>query len=380
MTIHWCGTGRSAAPGLRRLIDGGQRPVVWNRTVAHAEAAVGDRAADIRPFTLSALGEALAEGDLVVSMLPAGHLLPLAEICLARGAHLVSPSAIEPGLRALDQACREAGLVSLHEVGLAPGIDHLMAHDLVMRYRAAPGYHPDNILGFTSFAGDMPETAGAFRYKFGWSPVEALQALCAPARSLRHFSELRVRHPWDAMISFDAPLPLPERVEVHPTGDSLPYIGEYRFEPYWKLRDFMRGTIRLAGWAEAWAPVLEELGGLQGEAGTARLAAMAHGLSLDHAYAPGEADRVLLFVSLKAEREGRPVFSETWALDATGDVRGRAVARLVSIPVSLAVGSVLAREIAAGVHSAPHDPRLVGRWLEDIRHQTHHLRRIDHLA
>jgi hypothetical protein len=48
MTIHWCGTGLSSVPGLRRLIGGGHKVVVWNRTVEKAREAVGDLTQDIR--------------------------------------------------------------------------------------------------------------------------------------------------------------------------------------------------------------------------------------------------------------------------------------------------------------------------------------------
>jgi 3-hydroxyisobutyrate dehydrogenase-like beta-hydroxyacid dehydrogenase len=44
MTIHWCGTGLSSGPGLRRLIEAGHPTVVWNRTVANAREVVGDLA------------------------------------------------------------------------------------------------------------------------------------------------------------------------------------------------------------------------------------------------------------------------------------------------------------------------------------------------
>ena len=53
--------------------------------------------------------------------------------------------------------------------------------------------------------------------------------------------------------------------------------------------------------------------------------------------------------------------------------------RLVSVPVSLATEAVLAREIPAGVHGAPHDPKLVARWLDQVGHLAQFLRRIDHL-
>ena len=133
MTIHWCGTGLSSIPGLRRLIEAGHPVTVWNRTVEKARAEVGDLTQDIRAFSLEALGAALKPGDIAVSMLPADQHVGIAKLCLEKGANFCSSSYIAPEMRALDEAFREAGLVSVNEVGLDPGIDHLMAHDLVAR-------------------------------------------------------------------------------------------------------------------------------------------------------------------------------------------------------------------------------------------------------
>ena len=383
MTIHWCGTGLSSAPGLRRLIEAGHSVVVWNRTVAKARDVVGDLTDDIRVYSLEALQAALQPGDVAISMLPADQHVAIATACLNAGAHFVSSSYIAPEMRALDGAFRDAGLVSLNEIGLDPGIDHLMAHDLVARYRASPAYHADNVLSFTSYCGGVPKIANAFRYKFSWAPAGVLKALRSPSRSLRNFSELRVARPWDAITAYDAPLPSPESFEVYPNRDSYPFIEDYRFDPSWKLRDFVRGTIRLNGWAEAWRDVFAEVEKLEGAPAAvidARLTEMANGFLKDNSYAPGEPDRVILFVSLRAERDGAAVYHETWALDAWGDARGTAMARLVSVPVSLGVEAVLAREIPAGVHAAPHDPRLTRRWLDEVGHLAQYLARVDHLA
>ncbi|MBA3910678.1 MAG: saccharopine dehydrogenase [Rhodobacter sp.] len=383
MTIHWCGTGLSSIPGLRRLIEAGNPVVVWNRTVAKARAEVGDIATDIRPYSLEALTEALQPGDVAVSMLPADQHVAIARACLAKGAHFASSSYIAAEMRELDDAFREAGLVSVNEVGLDPGIDHLMAHDLVARYRASKAFDRENVLSFTSYCGGVPKLPNAFRYKFSWAPAGVLKALRSPSRSLRHFSDLRVARPWEAITRYDAPLPQPESFEVYPNRDSYPFMQDYRFEPHWKVRDFVRGTIRLNGWADAWAPIFAEIEALEGKPPAevdAALNARAAELLALNAYAEGEPDRVVLFVSLKAEKDGKPVYHETWALDAWGDVRGTAMARLVSIPVSLAVEAVLTREIPAGVHAAPHDPRLVTRWLGEVSHLAQHLARIDHLA
>ncbi len=380
MTIHWCGTGLSSAPGLRKLIEDGHEVVVWNRTVAKAKDAVGDIAKDIRAYDLDTLTAALKPGDVAISMLTADHHVGIAKACLAKGAHFVSSSYIAPEMRALDGEFRQKGLVSVNEVGLDPGIDHLMAHDLVARYRASKGYHAENALSFLSYCGGVPKIPNAFRYKFSWAPVGVLKALRSPSRSLKNWSELRVARPWDAITAFVAPLPVPESFEVYPNRDSYPFMQDYRFDPGWKVRDFVRGTIRLNGWAEAWTPVFREIETLSGPEGDARLAEMAAEFVRDNSYAPGEPDRVVLFVSLKAERDGKAVFHETWAMDAWGDARGTAMARLVSRPVAMAVESVLKREVAAGVHAAPHDPKLIESWLGQVRGLAQYMERIDHLA
>jgi saccharopine dehydrogenase-like NADP-dependent oxidoreductase len=382
MTIHWCGTGLSSGPGLRRLIEAGLPVVVWNRTVANAQEAIGDIARDIRAYTLDALTAALEPGDVAVSMLPADQHVAIARACLDRGAHFVSSSYIAPEMKALDAAFRDKGLVSQNEIGLDPGLDHLMAHDLVARYRASTGYNPENVLSFTSYCGGIPKIPNPFRYKFSWAPTGVLKALRSPSRSLKAFSELRITRPWDAISTYVAPLPLPEAFEVYPNRDSLPFIEDYRFDPAWKLRDFVRGTIRLNGWAEAWKDIFATVEALQDAPAAevdAKLNAVAADLLKTNSYAPGEPDRVVLFVALKAERDGRPVFHQTWAMDAWGDARGSAMGRLVSVPVSMAVEAVLAREIPAGVHSAPHDPRLVTRWLDETRRLAQYLERVDHL-
>ena len=304
----------------------------------------------------------------------------IAKACLAKGAHFVSSSYVAPEMAALDSAFRAAGLTSVNEVGLDPGIDHLMAHDLVARYRASTGYDAENELSFTSYCGGVPKVANAFRYKFSWSALGVLKALRSPSVSLRDFSELRAARPWDAISAYDAPLPQPESFEVYPNRDSLPFIADYRFDPAWKVRDFVRGTLRLNGWAKAWAHVFREVETLQGPAGEARLREMSDQFWRDNAYAPGEPDRVVLFVSLKAEKDGVAVFHETWAMDAHGDARGTAMARLVSIPVSLAVEAVLNRDLPAGVQPAPHDPERVAAWLEVVRGQAQYLERVEHLG
>lgn len=380
MTIHWCGTGLSSGPGLRRLIQNGHKVVVWNRTVEKAKEAVGDIAKDIRPYSLEALTAALQPGDIAISMLPADQHVSIAKACLEKGANFASSSYIAPEMRALDGEFKAKGLVSVNEVGLDPGIDHLMAHDLVTRYKHSKAFDKANTISFTSYCGGVPKIANPFRYKFSWAPVGVLKALRSPSRSLRDFKEFKVDRPWNAITSYDAPLPTPESFEVYPNRDSYPFMEDYRFGADWKVKDFVRGTIRLNGWKEAWTPVFREIETLSGPSGDARLAEMAAEFLKENSYAPGEPDRVILFVSLKAERDGKVVWHETWAMDAWGDEKGTAMGRLVSYPVSFAVESVLKGEVKPGVDGAPHEPQLYEAWLAQVKPLAQHMERVDHLA
>jgi len=375
MTVHWCGTGLSSVPGLRRLIQDGHPVVVWNRTLEKARAAVGDLIDDIRVFDPASLAEAVQAGDVIVSMLPGDWHVELAQIAIANGAHFVSSSYIAPEMRALDPAARQAGVALVNEVGLDPGIDHLMAHHLVADYVKSAAYDIENVISFKSYCGGVPKVPNAFRYKFSWAPVGVLKALRSPSKSIRHFTELEVQRPWDAISRYDAPLPQPETFEVYPNRNSLPFMADYRFDPRWPVKEFVRGTLRLNGWTEAWADIFAEVG----TADDARLTEMAEDLLARNAYAEGEADRVVLCVDLLAEKDGRAVWHKTYVMDASGDARGTAMARLVSVPVSLAIEAVLKREIPPGVSPAPHDPKLVERWLDEVQTLAQHLMVVDHL-
>ncbi len=380
MTIHWCGTGLSSIPGLKKLIEDGQDVLVWNRTVEKAREAVGALTDKIRAYTPEALAEAVAPGDVVVSMLPADQHVSLAEMCIEKGANFVSSSYIAPEMQALDAKAKAAGVALVNEVGLDPGIDHLMAHYLVDDYRKSPAFDAKNVISFISYCGGVPKHANAFRYKFSWSPLGVLKALRSPSRSIRAHEVLDVARPWDAISRYDAPLPTPESFEVYPNRDSLPFMAQYHFDEAWPVKQFVRGTLRLNGWADAWADVFHEIETLSGPEGDARLKEMSEQFWAENAYDEGEPDRVVLCVELKAEKDGREVYHKTYLLDAHGDARGTAMARLVSVTVALAVTSVLNREIAPGVSAAPSDERLVARWMEEVNRQAQLVQLVDNLS
>jgi saccharopine dehydrogenase-like NADP-dependent oxidoreductase len=207
MTIHWCGTGLSAIPGLRRLLEAGHDVAVWNRTTDKAREAVGDLTSNIHVFDINNLGEMLSPADVVVSMLPGDWHVPLAELAISKGAHFVSSSYIAPEMRALDGKAKDAGVALVNEVGLDPGIDHLMAHALVDDYKASDAFDPANEVSFLSYCGGIPKTPTLRNWT---SPAPGMRSLpltrrCPRPRALKS-------------IQTAIPCPLSASMNLAPTG------------------------------------------------------------------------------------------------------------------------------------------------------------------
>ncbi|MGB1238829.1 MAG: saccharopine dehydrogenase family protein [Pseudomonadales bacterium] len=376
-TIHWIGTGLSAIPGLRRLIEAKYDVIVYNRSVDKAQQAVGDLTDKIVKFDLAEMSSHVAAKDVVVSMLPGDFHVPLAKLCLENGAHFVSSSYISDEMRALDAQAKAAGLCVVNEVGLDPGLDHSMAHALIDVYRASEQFEKSNVHSFTSYCGGLSEQVNDFCYKFSWSPSGVLKALRNTSVSLLNGEKYTVTEPWNAVDEFPLVTSWGTEVfEVYPNRDSLPFIEQYHMNDGWNIDQFVRGTLRYKGWKNAWQPIFRQI-----EAGMddAAIDTLSDQLWQDNALADGEADRVVLAVTLKAVRDGQVVWHQTYALDAIGDSKGSAMAKLVSLPVSLAIEAVIKGEIGSGVTAAPDSPELVERWLNCAAQTTEKFALIDHL-
>ena len=87
-------------------------------------------------------------------------------------------------------------------------------------------------------------------------------------------------------------------------------------------------------------------------------------------------------VSHPGECQGVPEwdFDRSFLMDAWGNENSTAMARLVSIPVALAVESVLNDKIPYGVTAAPKSPQLVTSWLDAIKKEAQIFNFIDNLS
>jgi saccharopine dehydrogenase (NADP+, L-glutamate forming) len=376
--IHWVGTGLSAIPGIKRLIENGHKITVWNRTIEKAQSSLKGLSPEIQKFSIEALNSNLNKNDILISMLPGDWHVPLAKICLQNQAHFVSSSYISPEMLALNPDFKAANLACVNEVGLDPGIDHSMAHFLVNDLKNSLP-KKDVSVDFISYCGGVPKIPNPFRYKFSWSPAGVLKALKSPSKSIKNGEIWDVERPWDAITRYTAPLPEPEEFEVYPNRDSLPFIKQYHFNPDWHINQFVRGTLRLDGWSKAWSSVFNEIENLTFPEGDARLQEMSNEFWVKNAYEENEPDRVILCVSLSATSNSETLYHKSYVLDAWGTQESSAMARLVSIPVATAVEAIKNGEIKSGVTSAPDSPHLIDRWMTMVESLSQHLEIVDHL-
>ncbi len=158
-----------------------------------------------------------------------------------------------------------------------------------------------------------------------------------------------------------------ELFQTYPNRNSLSFLEQYHFDTNWHIEEFIRGTLRLDGWAEAWTEVFDEIDKIDQANAAKDLEPLADRLAREYAYDPGEPDRVVLSVELEVKRGDETTWFRSCLIDASGDERGSAMSRLVSLPVSLAAESVAAGEFEPGVHAATTDPRMIERWLAALK-------------
>ncbi|WP_340677429.1 saccharopine dehydrogenase family protein [Paraglaciecola sp.] len=365
-TIHWLGAGLSSVPGIIALAKKTSPIIVWNRSVAKAQQTLknDDVEIDIRQLDWDVLAQVVKPGDVLVSMLPATLHLTVAQFCLTHQTHFVSSSYIAADMRALDSAAKAAGLCFVNEVGLDPGIDHLLAHLLVDSYQNSLQFSANNQHYFRSYCGGFPKVANDFRYKFSWSPLGVLKALRSPAKWQEQGMIKTSNAPWEALRSYQAQLASGhETFQAYPNRDSLPFLKQYHFQDDWDVQEFVRGTLRLDGWSTAWQPLFTEIAELKGDRGEQRLKELSAELEQQHRYAPDEADRVVMSVELEVRQQGQVIWHQSYFIDSQGNKEGQAMARLVSLTVGLAIESVFNKEISVGVTAAPDSPKHIRKWL-----------------
>jgi saccharopine dehydrogenase-like NADP-dependent oxidoreductase len=199
---------------------------------------------------------AIAEADVVISLLPA-HLHPLVAIrCLEYGKHLLTASYVSDEMKAFHSEALSKGLLFMNECGLDPGIDHMSAMQVIDRIRKENG----ELVAFESFTGGLiaPDTdpQNPWRYKFTWNPRNVVMAGQSTAKFLQSGKFKYI--PYQQLFERTTAVHVPGHgdFEGYANRDSLKYIETYGLQG---IKTMLRGTLRNKGFCAAWN-VLVQLG------------------------------------------------------------------------------------------------------------------------
>ncbi len=195
------------------------------------------------------LNAAVAASDIVISLLPWTFHPKIASLCLEFGKHLVTASYAKAEMREFHERARQRGLLFLNEMGVDPGLDHMLIMRAVNGIRKEGG----KIEGLLSCCGGLPALEcnnNPLGYKFSWSPEGALLAATNPGRYLADGSVVEV--PGKTLFRHYRFIDIPGVgvLEVYVNRDALPYLKLYGIED---ARSIFRGTLRYPGHCETWA-------------------------------------------------------------------------------------------------------------------------------
>ena len=354
--IHWLGAGMSSIPGIRRLASNKIEICVWNRTFDKAQKSINHvnlPTATAKIFNLDNLEREINNGDIVVSQLSANMHIDIAKLCLQKNAHFATTSYLSKDIRNLNNHVLAKKLIFINEIGLDPGIDHLFTHLLVEDLNKEN--FSDISVSYKSYCGGIPAEDNNFKYKFSWSPVGVLKALNNTAEFIQNFKEKKISKPYEHISNYKINN---EIFEAYPNRNSLPYINEYLFPKAWKIKEFVRGTLRLNGWSNAWKEIFLMLNSNDGDI-EKKITNKSNELWSKYKYLKNEEDRVVLWVNLEAEKNNNLIWSKTFQLDEKGSGENTAMAKLVSITLSAVIDLILQGKIKEGVQSAPSNRELI---------------------
>lgn len=182
--------------------------------------------------------------DVVISLVPYTLHHIVAQAAIKTKTNMVTASYLSPALKDLEEEAKAAGIFVLNELGLDPGIDHMLAMECFDEIKATSG---NDIKSFISFCGGLPApeaSNNALRYKFSWSPRGVLMAARNPAiydlnnerKEIAAGGEiLKQRMPVNFYPGFE--------LEAIANRDSTTYREPYKLH---KAETLLRGTLRFS--------------------------------------------------------------------------------------------------------------------------------------
>ncbi|XP_038636018.1 alpha-aminoadipic semialdehyde synthase, mitochondrial isoform X1 [Scyliorhinus canicula] len=184
--------------------------------------------------------------DLVISLLPmAFHPMVMKE-CIKQKVNMVTASYQTPEMEEMHQSALDAGITILNEVGLDPGIDHMLAMKRIDEAKE----QGSTVESYVSFCGGLPApecSDNPIGYKFSWSPSGALINTIRPATYLKDGKVIDIAA-GGAVLDNASPMAFFPgfNLEGIPNRNSLKYATSYGIQ---SAHTLLRGTLRYKGYA-----------------------------------------------------------------------------------------------------------------------------------
>uniref|UniRef100_A0A672H544 Uncharacterized protein n=1 Tax=Salarias fasciatus TaxID=181472 RepID=A0A672H544_SALFA len=205
------------------------------------------------PVTLDAgsqeghLDSLIRDHHLVISMLPYSLHPLIAKHCIKNRVNMVTASYLSPAMTELRSSVEEAGITIVNEMGLDPGIDHMLAMECIDQAKA----DGCTVESYSSFCGGLPApecSDNPLRYKFSWSPYGVLLNTVSPAVFLRDSQVVSIPAGGSLMDSCSSMDFLPGfSLEGFPNRDSTKYAEQYGIQ---SAHTLIRGTLRFKGFSK----------------------------------------------------------------------------------------------------------------------------------
>lgn len=190
----------------------------------------------------------VASHDLVISLLPYVLHPVVAKACISNRVNMITASYITPAMKELEKSVDDAGITVIGELGLDPGLDHMLAMETIEKAKELGA----TIESYVSYCGGLPApeySDNPLRYKFSWSPVGVLMNIMQPASYLLNGKVVNVTGGvsfLDSVTSMDYFPGL--NLEGYPNRDSTKYAEIYGIP---SAHTLLRGTLRYKGYSKA---------------------------------------------------------------------------------------------------------------------------------
>lgn len=254
--VLFLGAGLSAPPAitylLRHAIELDINLRVGDVNLAAAERLVAGhergQAFQLDGNNQSQLESEISKADVVVSLLPVVLHPKVAKECVKQSKHMFTASYVSDTMKELHTEAVQKGVLLVNEMGVDPGIDHMICKRTIDRLQAEHG----PLRSFETFTGGLvaPESDdNPWNYKFSWNPRNVVLAGQGGVKFLHHGQYKYI--PYNKIFSRYEIVDVPGHgsFEGYANRDSLKYRAAYDLMG---VPTIYRGTLRRLGFCKAW--------------------------------------------------------------------------------------------------------------------------------